>query len=76
MKILVSGVFLWKLMFWTSSRFGRLIPILLHGGFSAAELLLRAWISCMVGLRGTSTTAFDLVGAETFTKWSGILFQL
>lgn len=68
MKILVSSGFLWKLMFWTSSRFGRLVPILLHSGFSAAELLLRAWISCMVGLRGTSTTAFNLAGAERFIE--------
>lgn len=75
MKMLVSSVFFWKLMFWTSSRFGRLIPILLHGGFSAAELLLRAWISCMVGLRGTSTTAFSLVGEEWFIKWEANLWS-
>lgn len=59
MMILVSSVFLWKLI-WSTSRFGRLIPSLLHSLFSVIELFLRAWISCMVGLRGTSTIAFIL----------------
>lgn len=59
MMILVSRALLWKLI-WSSPRLGRLIPSLLISRLSEIELFLRAWISCMVGLRGTSTMAFIL----------------
>lgn len=51
MMILVSRVFLWKLIVWSSPRFGRLIPSLLLSLLSVKELFL---------LRGISTIPFIL----------------
>lgn len=59
-----SRVFLWKLNVWWSPKLGRLMPSLLFSLFSVMELFLLAWISCMVGRRGTSTIAFILEDTE------------
>lgn len=73
--VLVSSMFLWKLKVWSSPRFGRLMPSLLLSLFSVAELFLRAWISCMVGLRGTSSIAFILDDTYHKLHIEGVFLQ-